>query len=131
MFAHFIIVCLLSFQCVCVCVCMVLLVNVFLCLSSRLHLYLLFSGSLSVLFLPVLPTTCLQVRTLASAGGPDNLVMLDPSKYKSRPKVPEPVGEGSSTHPKWQVGEQEFEALMRMLDNLVGTKSRAAALVQN
>uniref|UniRef100_A0A3Q1FK60 Alpha-adducin n=1 Tax=Acanthochromis polyacanthus TaxID=80966 RepID=A0A3Q1FK60_9TELE len=66
-----------------------------------------------------LVTACeIQVRTLASAGGPDNLVMLDPGKYKSRPRVPEPAGDGSATHPKWQVGEQEFEALMRMLDNL-------------
>uniref|UniRef100_A0A672G3N3 Alpha-adducin n=1 Tax=Salarias fasciatus TaxID=181472 RepID=A0A672G3N3_SALFA len=66
-----------------------------------------------------LVTACeIQVRTLASAGGPDNLVMLDPGKYKSRPRVPEPAGEGSAAHPKWQVGEQEFEALMRMLDNL-------------
>ncbi|XP_027880332.1 alpha-adducin isoform X12 [Xiphophorus couchianus] len=66
-----------------------------------------------------LVTACeIQVRTLASAGGPDNLVMLDPAKYKSRPRVPEPAGDGSSTHPKWQIGEQEFEALMRMLDNL-------------
>uniref|UniRef100_UPI0037E97393 alpha-adducin isoform X4 n=1 Tax=Semicossyphus pulcher TaxID=241346 RepID=UPI0037E97393 len=66
-----------------------------------------------------LVTACeIQVRTLASAGGPDNLVMLDPAKYKARPRVPEPAGDGSSTHPKWQVGEQEFEALMRMLDNL-------------
>ncbi|XP_060939565.1 alpha-adducin isoform X3 [Limanda limanda] len=60
----------------------------------------------------------IQVRTLASAGGPDNLVMLDPAKYKSRSKVPEPVGDGSPSNPKWQVGEQEFEAFMRMLDNL-------------
>uniref|UniRef100_A0A3Q1J2J3 Alpha-adducin n=1 Tax=Anabas testudineus TaxID=64144 RepID=A0A3Q1J2J3_ANATE len=66
-----------------------------------------------------LVTACeIQVRTLASAGGPDNLVMLDPGKYKSRPRVPEPAGDGSSTQPKWQIGEQEFEALMRMLDNL-------------
>ncbi|KAM9734695.1 alpha-adducin isoform 5-T6 [Menidia menidia] len=66
-----------------------------------------------------LVTACeIQVRTLASAGGPDNLVMLDPAKYKSRPRVPEPAGDGSATHPKWQIGEQEFEALMRMLDNL-------------
>ncbi|XP_070780368.1 alpha-adducin isoform X2 [Enoplosus armatus] len=66
-----------------------------------------------------LVTACeIQVRTLASAGGPDNLVMLDPGKYKARPRVPEPSGDGSSTHPKWLVGEQEFEALMRMLDNL-------------
>ncbi|XP_035523452.1 alpha-adducin isoform X6 [Morone saxatilis] len=66
-----------------------------------------------------LVTACeIQVRTLASAGGPDNLVMLDPGKYKARSRVPEPAGDGSSTYPKWQVGEQEFEALMRMLDNL-------------
>ncbi|XP_041741340.1 alpha-adducin isoform X7 [Coregonus clupeaformis] len=64
-----------------------------------------------------LVTACeIQVRTLASAGGPDNLVMLDPAKYKARPRCSEHV-EGS-THPKWLVGEQEFEAYMRMLDNL-------------
>ncbi|XP_076849096.1 alpha-adducin isoform X5 [Brachyhypopomus gauderio] len=66
-----------------------------------------------------LVTACeIQVRTLASAGGPDNLVMLDPGKYKARPLHPEPAGDGTSPHPRWQVGEQEFEALMRMLDNL-------------
>ncbi|XP_074984178.1 alpha-adducin isoform X17 [Caretta caretta] len=59
----------------------------------------------------------IQVRTLASAGGPDNLVLLDPGKYKAKSRSPEsPAAEG--THPKWQIGEQEFEALMRMLDNL-------------
>uniref|UniRef100_A0A8B9GYT8 Alpha-adducin n=1 Tax=Astyanax mexicanus TaxID=7994 RepID=A0A8B9GYT8_ASTMX len=58
----------------------------------------------------------IQVRTLASAGGPDNLVMLDPAKYKAHSRHPEPVGDGTSL--KWQIGEQEFEALMRMLDNL-------------
>lgn len=87
---------------------------------SHLVLHLLFvSGSACVYLLNVF---FIQVRTLASAGGPDNLVMLDPAKYKSRPRVPEPAGDGSSTHPKWQIGEQEFEALMRMLDNLVNTK---------
>ncbi|NXN96951.1 ADDA protein, partial [Rhinopomastus cyanomelas] len=61
----------------------------------------------------------IQVRTLASAGGPDNLVLLDPGKYKSKSRSPEsPAGEGTISHPKWQIGEQEFEALMRMLDNL-------------
>ncbi|CAI9613997.1 unnamed protein product [Staurois parvus] len=59
----------------------------------------------------------IQVRTLASAGGPDNLVLLDPSKYKKSRAPESPSGEGV-THPKWLVGEQEFEALMRMLDNL-------------
>ncbi|XP_059397683.1 alpha-adducin-like isoform X2 [Carassius carassius] len=66
-----------------------------------------------------LVTACeIQVRTLASAGGPNNLIMLDPSKYKSRPRHLEPLGDESSSHPKWQIGEQEFEAMMRMLDNL-------------
>ncbi|KAI1904821.1 hypothetical protein AGOR_G00009620 [Albula goreensis] len=66
-----------------------------------------------------LVTACeIQVRTMASAGGPENLVMLDPGKYKARPRCSETTGDGTSTHPKWQVGEQEFEALMRMLDNL-------------
>ncbi|XP_066566641.1 alpha-adducin isoform X10 [Amia ocellicauda] len=58
----------------------------------------------------------IQVRTLSSAGGPENLVMLDPLKYKARNHTPEPSTDAS--HPKWQIGEQEFEALMRMLDNL-------------
>ncbi|XP_007435425.1 alpha-adducin isoform X2 [Python bivittatus] len=61
----------------------------------------------------------IQVRTLASAGGADNLVLLDPSKYKARPHYQETAaGEGTTSYPKWQTGEQEFEALMRMLDNL-------------
>ncbi|KAM5283774.1 alpha-adducin isoform 2-T10 [Hipposideros larvatus] len=61
----------------------------------------------------------IQVRTLASAGGPDNLVLLDPGKYKAKSRSPEsPAGEGTGSPPKWLIGEQEFEALMRMLDNL-------------
>ncbi|XP_067415009.1 alpha-adducin isoform X7 [Emydura macquarii macquarii] len=61
----------------------------------------------------------IQVRTLASAGGPDNLLLLDPGKYKAKSRSPEsPAAEGTVSHPKWQIGEQEFEALMRMLDNL-------------
>lgn len=61
-----------------------------------------------------------KVRTLASAGGPDNLVLLDPGKYKAKSRSPgSPAAEGAGLPPKWQVGEQEFEALMRMLDNLV------------
>lgn len=85
--------------------------------------FLLYSGSVYGLSVYI-PLHFCQVRTLASAGGPDYLVFLDPEKYKSRPRVPEPAGDGSSTYPKWQVGEQEFEALMRMLDNLVTTKKR-------
>ncbi|XP_078417165.1 alpha-adducin isoform X1 [Cetorhinus maximus] len=61
----------------------------------------------------------IQVRTMASAGGPDNLVLLDPAKYKAKSRCPEPSGgDENSSHPKWLIGEQEFEALMRMLDNL-------------
>lgn len=61
-----------------------------------------------------------KVRTLASAGGPDNLVLLDPGKYKARSRAPgPPAGDSTASPPKWQIGEQEFEALMRMLDNLV------------
>ncbi|KAJ8415617.1 hypothetical protein AAFF_G00425970 [Aldrovandia affinis] len=66
-----------------------------------------------------LVTACeIQVRTLASSGGLNNLVMLDPGKYKARLPLSETNGSDDSAHPKWQVGEQEFEALMRMLDNL-------------
>ncbi|XP_078071306.1 alpha-adducin isoform X5 [Mustelus asterias] len=61
----------------------------------------------------------IQVRTMASAGGPDNLVLLDPTKYKAKSRCPESSGgDENSLHPKWLIGEQEFEALMRMLDNL-------------
>nr|XP_031541265.1 alpha-adducin isoform X9 [Vicugna pacos] len=61
----------------------------------------------------------IQVRTLASAGGPDNLVLLDPEKYKAKSRpAGSPAAEGSGSTPQWQIGEQEFEALMRMLDNL-------------
>lgn len=61
----------------------------------------------------------IQVRTLASAGGPDNLVLLDPGKYKAKSRsLGSPSGESTASPPKWLIGEQEFEALMRMLDNL-------------
>ncbi|XP_067885338.1 alpha-adducin isoform X2 [Heterodontus francisci] len=61
----------------------------------------------------------IQVRTMASAGGPDNLVLLDPVKYKAKSRCPESLGgDENSSHLKWLIGEQEFEALMRMLDNL-------------
>ncbi|KAJ3605301.1 hypothetical protein NHX12_027350 [Muraenolepis orangiensis] len=47
-----------------------------------------------------------------------NLITACEIQYKHRPRVPETPADGAATHPKWQVGEQEFEALMRMLDNL-------------
>ncbi|KAM4854749.1 alpha-adducin isoform 2-T2 [Thomomys bottae] len=61
----------------------------------------------------------IQVRTLASAGGPENLVLLDPEKYRAKSRPPgSPEGDDTGSSPRWLIGEQEFEALMRMLDNL-------------
>ncbi|XP_033005607.1 gamma-adducin isoform X2 [Lacerta agilis] len=61
-----------------------------------------------------------QVHALA-AGGVDNLLILDFQKYK--PFTHNLVASGGggvnmASQFKWKVGEQEFEALMRMLDNL-------------
>ncbi|XP_062988691.1 gamma-adducin isoform X1 [Elgaria multicarinata webbii] len=59
-----------------------------------------------------------QVHAL-SAGGIDNLLVLDLQKYKP---FTHQVAAGEGIHMasqfKWKVGELEFEALMRMLDNL-------------
>ncbi|OCT86679.1 beta-adducin isoform X1 [Xenopus laevis] len=60
-----------------------------------------------------------QVLAVPSAGGPDNLILLDREKY-----CPHEVGTvgwaGSKFGPmqKSRLGEHEFEALMRMMDNL-------------
>ncbi|OPJ84230.1 gamma-adducin isoform X1 [Patagioenas fasciata] len=62
-----------------------------------------------------------QVHALAGAGGIDNLLLLDLQKFKPSTHAVAASGGGgvnmASQH-KWKVGEQEFEALMRMLDNL-------------
>ncbi|NXK43254.1 ADDG protein, partial [Piprites chloris] len=62
-----------------------------------------------------------QVHALAGAGGIDNLLLLDLQKFKPSTHTVAAMGGGgvnmASQH-KWKVGEQEFEALMRMLDNL-------------
>ncbi|NXW52521.1 ADDB protein, partial [Nyctiprogne leucopyga] len=61
----------------------------------------------------------LQVSALASAGGAENLIVLERAKHR-----PHEVGSvrwaGSTFGPmqKSRLGEHEFEALMRMLDNL-------------
>ncbi|NWS78096.1 ADDB protein, partial [Crotophaga sulcirostris] len=61
----------------------------------------------------------IQVSALASAGGVENLIVLERSKHR-----PHEVGSvrwaGSTFGPmqKSRLGEHEFEALMRMLDNL-------------
>lgn len=68
----------------------------------------------------------LQVSALASAGGAENLIVLERAKHR-----PHEVGSvrwaGSTFGPmqKSRLGEHEFEALMRMLDNLVSTCERA------
>lgn len=62
----------------------------------------------------------LQVSALSSAGGTENLILLEQEKHR-----PHEVGSvqwaGSTFGPmqKSRLGEHEFEALMRMLDNLV------------
>jgi hypothetical protein len=61
-----------------------------------------------------------QVSALSSAGGTENLILLEQEKHR-----PHEVGSvqwaGSTFGPmqKSRLGEHEFEALMRMLDNLV------------
>ncbi|XP_064418925.1 gamma-adducin isoform X1 [Latimeria chalumnae] len=60
-----------------------------------------------------------QVYALTSAGGIDNLFLLDLEKYKPLTNGVATSGEiNMGALQKWRVGEQEFEALMRMLDNL-------------
>ncbi|NWU64852.1 ADDG protein, partial [Pterocles burchelli] len=62
-----------------------------------------------------------QVHALAGAGGIDNLLLLDLQKFKPSTQMLAATGGGGvnmASQQKWKVGEQEFEALMRMLDNL-------------
>ncbi|XP_048166915.1 gamma-adducin isoform X1 [Corvus hawaiiensis] len=62
-----------------------------------------------------------QVHALAGAGGIDNLLLLDLQKFKPSTHAMAAMGGGGvnmASQQKWKVGEQEFEALMRMLDNL-------------
>ncbi|KAM6265664.1 gamma-adducin isoform 1-T5 [Porphyrio hochstetteri] len=62
-----------------------------------------------------------QVHALAGAGGIDNLLLLDLQKFKPSTHTVAASGGGGvnmASQQKWKVGEQEFEALMRMLDNL-------------
>uniref|UniRef100_UPI00398EFD12 beta-adducin-like n=1 Tax=Pristiophorus japonicus TaxID=55135 RepID=UPI00398EFD12 len=61
----------------------------------------------------------IQVSSLSSAGGVDNVILLERDKYK--PHEIGSVGWAGNTFglmQKSRVGEHEFEALMRMLDNL-------------
>uniref|UniRef100_A0A1W7RJP1 Gamma-adducin-like protein n=1 Tax=Agkistrodon contortrix contortrix TaxID=8713 RepID=A0A1W7RJP1_AGKCO len=60
----------------------------------------------------------IQVHALA-VGGIDNLLILDLQKYKPfTHQVAAAAGLSMASQFKWKVGELEFEALMRMLDNL-------------
>ncbi|XP_030342490.1 gamma-adducin isoform X1 [Strigops habroptila] len=62
-----------------------------------------------------------QVHALAGAGGIDNLLLLDVQKFKPFTHGVAAAGGGGvnmASQQKWKAGEQEFEALMRMLDNL-------------
>ncbi|XP_070621176.1 beta-adducin isoform X2 [Erythrolamprus reginae] len=67
-----------------------------------------------------------QVAALSSAGGPEHLILLEGEKQR-----PHDGGlvrwAGSTFGPmqKSRLGEQEFEALMRMLDNLEKTKHKS------
>lgn len=56
---------------------------------------------------------------MSSAGGVDNLIMLDLEKYKPVTQGVVLKGVNMGGQHKWKVGELEFESLMRMLDNLV------------
>ncbi|XP_078421290.1 adducin 3 (gamma) a [Cetorhinus maximus] len=60
----------------------------------------------------------IQVRALASAGGVDNLLLLDLEKFKPYTHKVAIDGVNMGVAQKWRIGEQEFEAMMRMLDNL-------------
>uniref|UniRef100_A0A8C6LSA4 Adducin 3 (gamma) a n=1 Tax=Nothobranchius furzeri TaxID=105023 RepID=A0A8C6LSA4_NOTFU len=61
----------------------------------------------------------IQVNAISCAGGVDNLIVLDPEKYKSRVFSVATAGDiNLGGQYKWKAGELEFESLMRMLDNL-------------
>ncbi|XP_048449173.1 gamma-adducin, partial [Rhincodon typus] len=60
----------------------------------------------------------IQVRALASAGSVDNLLLLDLEKFKPYTNKVAIDGVNMGIAQKWRVGEQEFESMMRMLDNL-------------
>uniref|UniRef100_UPI00358F74A6 alpha-adducin isoform X2 n=1 Tax=Myxine glutinosa TaxID=7769 RepID=UPI00358F74A6 len=57
----------------------------------------------------------IQVRTLASAGGMENVRLLDKEKLS-----PRTVGVNVNMNGQniWGIGDQEFESLMRMMDNM-------------
>ncbi|XP_061083463.1 gamma-adducin-like isoform X1 [Conger conger] len=60
----------------------------------------------------------IQVNALSSAGGVDNLIVLDREKFKPVTQDVALAGVNMGGQHKWKIGELEFESLMRMLDNL-------------
>lgn len=64
------------------------------------------------------------MNAISCAGSVDNLIVLDPEKYKS---LVFDVSKASDINLggqyKWKCGELEFESLMRMLDNLVSPQT--------
>ncbi|CAJ0932596.1 unnamed protein product [Ranitomeya imitator] len=76
-------------------------------------------GGLSTALQNAVDKLLMMVSAVPSAGGPENLILLDREKY--RPHEVGTVGwAGSMFGPmqKSRLGEYEFEALMRMMDNL-------------
>lgn len=60
------------------------------------------------------------MNAISCAGSVDNLIMLDPEKYRSLVYDVSSAGSVNlAGQYKWKLGELEFESLMRMLDNLV------------
>ncbi|XP_005158730.2 adducin 3 (gamma) b isoform X1 [Danio rerio] len=59
----------------------------------------------------------IQVSAVLSAGGVNNLCVLDRASLKTAP-AKNPGGQMPDGQIRWRVGEAEFESLMRMLDNL-------------
>lgn len=68
------------------------------------------------------------MNAISCAGGVDNLIVLDPDKYKSRVfAVAAAADVNMAGQYKWKIGELEFESLMRMLDNLVSLSTCLAS----
>lgn len=64
------------------------------------------------------------MNAISCAGSVDNLIVLDPQKYKSRVlDVATAAAVNMAGQYKWKIGELEFESLMRMLDNLVSLQT--------
>lgn len=63
------------------------------------------------------------MHSLRCSGNADNLTLLDRQKFKPLTQGVAAAGVVIDNEVKWKVGEAEFESLLRMLDNLVGSLS--------